>query len=67
MGLVAFTFVAILAIVEYRREPRPFPSVSELYDINRPVPPAPLAPERRVMEQDCSKPLEDPGANLKCR
>jgi len=27
----------------------------------------PLAPARRVREQDCGRPLEDPSANLKCR
>jgi hypothetical protein len=26
-----------------------------------------LEPSRRVHEQDCSKPMEDPAANLKCR
>ena len=26
-----------------------------------------LDPNRRVGEQDCSKPIEDPSANLKCR
>jgi hypothetical protein len=31
-------------------------------------PPAPLlAPERRVNEQDCTRPIADPAANLKCR
>ncbi len=25
------------------------------------------APDRRIHEQDCSKPIEDPSANLKCR
>ncbi len=30
--------------------------------------PAPqLAPGRRVNEQDCTKPIADPAANLKCR
>jgi len=27
----------------------------------------PLDPARRVREQDCSRPPEDPSANLKCR
>jgi hypothetical protein len=27
----------------------------------------PMDPERRVAEQDCSKPIEDPSANLRCR
>jgi len=26
-----------------------------------------LDPKRRVLEQDCSKPVEDSSANLKCR
>ncbi len=26
-----------------------------------------LDPTRRVQEQDCSKPIEDPSANLRCR
>lgn len=26
-----------------------------------------LDPQRRVHEQDCSKPIEDPAANLRCR
>lgn len=26
-----------------------------------------LDPNRRVLEQDCSKPIEDPAANLRCR
>jgi len=27
----------------------------------------PLDPARRVKAQDCSRPIEDPSANLKCR
>lgn len=30
-------------------------------------PPPPLDPERRVLEQDCTKPIEDWSANLRCR
>ena len=26
-----------------------------------------MNPDRRVVEQDCSKPIEDPSANLRCR
>jgi len=28
---------------------------------------SPLDPDRRVLEQDCTKPIEDPSANLRCR
>ncbi len=27
----------------------------------------PMDPGRRVVEQDCTRPLEDPAANLRCR
>jgi len=27
----------------------------------------PMDPERRVVEHDCTKPIEEPGANLRCR
>lgn len=30
-------------------------------------PPPPLDPERRVNEQDCTKPIEDWSANLRCK
>lgn len=32
-----------------------------------PLAPPPLDPERRVLEQDCSKPIADWSANLRCR
>jgi hypothetical protein len=56
----------IAAGIEYNREDRPFPDPRAL------VPggserPGPLAPERRTHEQDCSQPIADPYANLKCK
>jgi hypothetical protein len=59
--------IIIYQAIDYSKEPRPFPSIRELYDFNAPVPAAPLAPDRKVVEQDCRKPPEDPTANLKCR
>ncbi|HEX9397740.1 MAG TPA: hypothetical protein VF943_13490 [Burkholderiales bacterium] len=53
--------------VEYSRDPHPFPSFSSIYEFGNPPAPAPLDPKRKVLEQDCSKPLQDPTANLKCR
>jgi hypothetical protein len=32
-----------------------------------PHPPPPLDPARRVLEQDCTQPIEDWSANLRCR
>ena len=59
--------IVAVSAVEYSREPHPMPSFSDVYNFGSPRPPAPLAPNRKVIEQDCSKPLEDPTANLKCR
>jgi outer membrane murein-binding lipoprotein Lpp len=64
---------AILAIsllagaIHYsREEPGPFPSPSAL--LPEATAPAPeLAPARRVNEQDCTQPIADATANLKCR
>lgn len=53
--------------IEYSKDPRPMPSPSAIYDFGSPPPPAPMAPDRKVVEQDCSKPPVDPTANLKCR
>ena len=33
----------------------------------QPVPPPPLDPQRKVLEQDCTQPIVDWSANLKCR
>jgi hypothetical protein len=33
----------------------------------RPDAAAPLAPDRTISEQDCTRPIEDFSANLKCR
>ena len=57
----------VYSAVEYSSEPRPMPGVSAIYDWRGGEPVPPLAPQRRVREQDCSQPLEDPSANLKCR
>jgi hypothetical protein len=57
----------IAAAMDYQREPRPFPRLSAIYDWSGSQTVPPLAPGRRVHEQDCRQPLEDPSANLKCR
>jgi len=57
--------VLTLGAIEYANNPQPFPSPSALMS---PTPPAPeLAANRRISEQDCSKPIRDWSANLKCR
>jgi len=34
---------------------------------SEPTKPPPMLEGRRVSEQDCSRPIEDPSANLRCR
>jgi hypothetical protein len=47
-------------------EQRPFPSASALFPER--TPPAPeLAPDRRINEQDCTRPIDLSGGNLRCR
>jgi hypothetical protein len=54
------------AAVEYNREDRPFPDPRALLPGNsEPVPP--LAPDRTVNEQDCSKPVDWSAGNLRCK
>jgi hypothetical protein len=69
LALLLGVGVAAAAIVDYARygwssRPDAYPYLWNA-DGNRPAPP--LAPERRVNEQDCSRPIEDLSANLKCR
>lgn len=56
------------AAIDDARDPRPFPSLSHSFsEWTRYEPAPPLAADRRVVEQDCSKPPVDPYANLRCR
>jgi hypothetical protein len=68
-GGAALAIVVIALIgagVQDLREGRPLPSPRALIPGNtEPVPP--LAPGRPVNEQDCSKPIADWSANLKCK
>ncbi len=51
---------------EDAREERPFPSPAALLPYRSP--PAPeLAPDRRISEQDCSKPIDWSLGNLRCK
>jgi hypothetical protein len=67
LAAVVVAGVLVAATSDEAREARPFPSFSAFYDWTGSRPAPPLAPDRRVHEQDCSQPLEDPTANLKCR
>lgn len=41
--------------------------IASQYSESRSEPPEALDTPRRVNEQDCTKPIRDPSANLKCR
>ena len=61
LGVAAAIYGAQPDAAGYGYSTNPFMAVTETAR-----PPA-LAPGRRVNEQDCSRPIEDPSANLKCR
>jgi hypothetical protein len=65
MALV-LVIILIVGTVDYMREPRPFPSPTELLPV--PTRPAPeLAPDRAVSEQDCGQPIDPSSGNLRCK
>jgi outer membrane murein-binding lipoprotein Lpp len=63
----AIIAVSLLAgAVQWSSEERPFPNPSSLVSPT-PAPAPALSPERRVREQDCTKPVVDPYSNLRCK
>lgn len=65
--LIVFGYVAAIGYESYkdgiRYRANPFDAMLQ----PTPLPPPPLEPTRRVLEQDCTKPIEDWSANLRCR
>ncbi|MEW6691074.1 MAG: hypothetical protein AB1452_18510 [Pseudomonadota bacterium] len=65
-GLIAIGVIGTLAYESEangtRTRANPFGAISP----SRPAPP-PLEASRRVLEADCSRPIEDWSANLRCR
>jgi hypothetical protein len=56
----------VAGAIDYSREPRPFPSPAAL--LPERSPPAPeLAPDRRISEQDCTRPVDLSSGNLRCK
>ena len=66
--LVLLVFVAGIGYESYqggtRYRANPFDAFQPM---STPLPPPPLDPARRVLEQDCTKPIADWSANLRCR
>ena len=68
LAAVVIAGMFIAAAVEDAREERPFPSFSALADWFRGTPPPPaLAPDRKVSEQDCTRPLDLTQGNIRCK
>lgn len=68
LAAVIISGMFIAAAVEEARNPRPFPSFSTFTDWFRGTPPAPaLDSDRRVSEQDCSRPVDVTQGNIRCK
>ena len=67
VGLALFTGIFVGNAIEESRNPRPMPSLSSYADWWSGPPAAPMAPDRKVSEQDCSKPIDPTLGNIKCK
>jgi Tfp pilus assembly protein PilW len=65
-GTTALGLVLILGTIDYVNNPQPFPDPSAFFYLGEPPAPV-LAPNRRVTEQDCSKPIDLTQGNLRCK
>jgi hypothetical protein len=66
ISLSMFAVIFAGNAIEESRNPQPMPSLSTFSATNAP-PPAPMAPERKVSEQDCTKPIDYTLGNIKCK
>jgi hypothetical protein len=66
-GAAALGIVLIFGAIDYMNNPQPFPDPASLMSPNstRAVPE--LARDRRISEQDCSKPVDLTLGNLRCK
>jgi hypothetical protein len=64
-GAAALAMVLTFGAIEYARNPQSFPSPSALIHTQPPAPE--LAQNRRISEQDCSKPVDLTLGNLRCK
>jgi hypothetical protein len=64
-GVAALILILTFGALDYASNPQPFPSPSALFTSNPPAPE--MAANRRVSEQDCSKPVDLTLGNLRCK
>ena len=65
-AVAIFAISLIAGAIEYARgEPRPMPSPADLFP-GEPRAPQ-LAPDRRIVEQDCRQPIDHSAGNLRCK
>ena len=63
--VIAGMFLASAA--DEAQNPRPFPSFSEFSDWFKGTPKAELDPERKISEQDCTRPVDYSLGNIRCK
>jgi hypothetical protein len=67
LAAVVLGGMVLAAAAADARQERPFPSFSVFSDWFRGTPAPELAPDRAVLEHDCTKPMPQFSGNLKCR
>jgi hypothetical protein len=63
--VIAGMFLA--AAADEAQDPRPFPSFSTFSDWFSGTPKAELDPERKISEQDCTRPVDYSLGNIRCK
>src|SRR3954463_9463957 len=67
LAAVILSGMFLAAAADDAREPRSFPSFSVFSDWLRPTPASQLDPDRRISEQDCSRPIDHTLGNIRCK
>ena len=61
------TLAVLISLALFGNEERPESRPGNLADLRRDNEPAPPDPARRISEQDCTRPIELDGGNLRCK
>jgi hypothetical protein len=67
VGVLLFGGLVVHHVSEDLRNPRPMPSLSAFSPWVNAPPPAPMDPNRKVNEVDCSQPVDYSLGNIKCK